>query len=179
MRCIVSYFEGKNQVGGTSLISMNGFLVTCSKLRNESTWRVSEKEKQLIGSGAYFYKSGQEIFVEYLSDSSLFVQCSNYENYMDFGCDTVIEVPSFYGLKIFDLNNFLLVLEEAVKFKQIRVLNQLKKHCTIRLSFDEEWGSQYKEKDITTSSCWIEIQLQELLDWLDIELEKLYSCRCI
>lgn len=52
-------------------------------------------------------------------------------------------------------------------------LYELQKMCFIRLSFAKGWGQDYPRQDVTSTPCWIEIQLATPLKTIDQKLRNL------
>ncbi|OAF68867.1 hypothetical protein A3Q56_03402 [Intoshia linei] len=137
-----------------------------------------EKTRKHIGKGCRIYTLNGEIFIECLSDSSIFIQsrCANIVN--NFNMSTVCKIPTNRTLKVFDNRHFSTMLNEAVKIGY-ESLYQMTNMCVIRISFVKGWGAEYHRQDVTSTPCWIEIHLCAPLKWIDRVLSQMKPCNKI
>lgn len=121
-----------------------------------------------------------EVYVECLSDNAVFVQSRNCNYFRDFHPTTVVKIPPTSSLQIFNAHVFaevvkyfaatlhLCILEFCLVYLQLlrqsvnrgfEAVYELTKMCVVRLSFVRGWGAEYHRQDVTSTPCWIEIQL--------------------
>lgn len=129
-------------------------------------YAVNETQKRFHFSGVKLIYSNGDVYVQRLSDSSIFVQSriANISN--GFHLSAVWKIPQGATLKIFDAKEFAKHLESAAHHSYGAVFD-CQKMCTIRMSFVKGWGADYHRQDITSTPCWVEIHLFDPLNWLD------------
>ncbi|OAF64807.1 hypothetical protein A3Q56_07485, partial [Intoshia linei] len=123
-----------------------------------------------IGRGIRLYYVGGEVFAECVGNNSIFIQLPNFP----WTRQTVCKIPPGNQIKIFNNREFASILSECINqgFEAAYKLTQM---CTIRLSFVKGWGSNYRRQFITEMPCWLEIQLNGPLRWLDKVLMQMGS----
>lgn len=67
---------------------------------------------------------------------------------------------------IFDYMIFGGMLDKA-KGDGYQHVYELQKMCFVRMSFVKGWGADYHRQDVTSTPCWIEVQLHQPLAWID------------
>lgn len=77
---------------------------------------------------------GGEVFIECLSDCSIFVQSLNTNHEHSFHPSTICKIPSGYSLKVFDNLLFAQLLSQSVSCG-FETVSELTKMCIIRMSF--------------------------------------------
>jgi len=102
------------------------------------------------------------LYAECQSDSAVFVQSRNC-NYMNgFHPTTVVKIAHGVSLKIFDSAKFGELLNQCVQAGFHQTM-EMTKMTIIRMSFVKGWGADYQRQEITSTPCWIEINLHEPL----------------
>lgn len=120
------------------------------------------------------YNDGGDIYVENLSECSVFIQSRNSNQGHGFHPFTVCKLPSAYNLRIFQSKLFADMLKEAIDQGYDSVY-ELSHHCLIKLSFVKGWGADYYRQDVSSCPCWIEIRLNGPFQWLDKVLKHMGS----
>ena len=106
------------------------------------------------------------MFVESLSEASIFVQSRN-SNFMNgFNASTVCKLTNERNMCVFNNQRFAGALTEAVNGGYDAV-NALVSHCSFRISFVKGWGAEYHRQEVTSTPCWIEVNLHGPLQWVD------------
>ncbi|XP_015667148.1 mothers against decapentaplegic homolog 9-like [Protobothrops mucrosquamatus] len=184
--CSVAYYELNTRVGQTfqafsRSILIDGFTDPSNKdhfclglFSNINRNSSIENTRNHIGKGVHLYYVGGEVFIECLSDCSVFVQSSNANCERSFHPSTVCKIPSGYNLKIFNNLLFAQLLSRSVNCG-FEAVSELTKMCIIRMSFVKGWGAGYHRQAITSTPCWVEIHLHGALKWLDKVLREMGS----
>uniref|UniRef100_A0A670YAT6 Mothers against decapentaplegic homolog n=1 Tax=Pseudonaja textilis TaxID=8673 RepID=A0A670YAT6_PSETE len=184
--CSIAYYELNKRVGETfqafsRSILIDGFTDPSNKdrfclglLSNINRNSSIENTRNHIRKGAHLYYVGGEVFVECLSDCSIFVQSWNANHECGFHRSTVCKIPSGYSLKIFNNLLFAQLLSQAINYG-FEAVSELTKMCFIRMSFVKGWGAGYHRQAITSTPCWVEIHLHGALKWLDQVLREMGS----
>lgn len=115
-----------------------------------------------------------EIWLECMSESSVFVQSPMTNHQYGLAPNTVCKVTPNIKLKLFDKTEFWNLLNQVV-LHGFEDTYKLTKMCTIRMSFVKGWGAQYHRQDVTSTPCWCEIHLHGPLKWLDKVLKEMGS----
>lgn len=134
----------------------------CNVDRDEVTLNT----RRHIGKGLRVFKVAGKVYVECLSNYSIFVQSPNGNLRNGYSPITVTKVVPNGYLDLFDSNDFARRLEQAVQYG-FESVYQLQRLCAIRISFVKGWGAEYRRDCITSTPCWIEIQLNGPLQWID------------
>lgn len=103
-----------------------------------------------------------QIFVENLSESSIFFHSKNCNVENQLNQHAVVKIEPQGRHKIFDQKVFENLVQEAIRSqdgKTYERLFSLTEHCIIKMSFVKGWGSIYQRQDVTSTPCWIEIHL--------------------
>ena len=183
--CSIVYYELNNRVGEVFKATRNDVVIDgftdpsttgdrfclglLSSVHPNST---IENTRRHIGHGVHLVYCNGEVFAECLSDSAMFVQSRNCNASNFFHPTTVCKIPSHCSLKIFNNQEFASMLAQSVNLG-FEAVYELTKMCTIRLSFVKGWGAGYHRQNITSTPCWIEIQLHGPLIWLDKVLSQM------
>uniref|UniRef100_A0A183CPN8 MH2 domain-containing protein n=1 Tax=Globodera pallida TaxID=36090 RepID=A0A183CPN8_GLOPA len=148
----------------------------CLGLRNRKYQSQSGTAvRRSIGKGLRLFQRDENIYLECLSDSALFVQCPLLAR------RSGDELPTVYKLKgngtagaaessepicLFDKKLFDELLREACT-RGYNALYTLQVYCLCRVSFVKGWGQQYRRQTITSCPMWIEVQFPRPLQILD------------
>ncbi|XP_065185281.1 mothers against decapentaplegic homolog 1-like isoform X1 [Sycon ciliatum] len=179
--CSIHYYELNKPVGvpflaNSSKISIvvDGFTdpsqqqdrFSLGHLSNPSRDSTINRARKHIGRGMRVVYVGGEVFVECLSEASLFVQ-SRYANAINHvHPSTVCKLTKTQNMRVF--NNVWLAGDLTGAVDQgYDAVNNLVSHCHFRVSFVKGWGSGYRRQEVTSTPCWIEVTLHSPLQWID------------
>ncbi|KAI0988054.1 hypothetical protein GJ496_002114 [Pomphorhynchus laevis] len=126
----------------------------------------SENVRKHIGKGITLTSINGNVFLEVLSEYPVFVRSMLLNIEQNFSFTTVCKIVPGGGLKLFDGRLFHQVLSKAANqgFDQVY---DLISYCKIVVSFVKGWGADYSRYSVTSTPCWLEIQLNNPLRWLD------------
>ncbi|KAL3096098.1 hypothetical protein niasHS_005857 [Heterodera schachtii] len=132
--------------------------------------------RQSIGKGLRLFQRNENIYLECLSDSALFVQCPFFAKRngdhlatvykLMKGRQTAHSAESSESICLFDKKMFDDLLNDA-SLRGYNSLYALNIFCQCRISFVKGWGQQYRRQTITSCPMWIELQFPRPLQILD------------
>lgn len=176
--CTIAYHELSSRIGENfqaicTSITVDGGTDTCTTDRfclggqcNVNRDQATIQARKHIGQGVKLMYFGGEVHVECLSKQAVFVQSQSANLRSGWHKCTVVKIPSGCVMNLFDSQDFAKRLIEAVSFG-FEAVNELQKLCVIRLSFIKGWGADYRRPHVTSTPCWIEINLNGPMQWLD------------
>lgn len=186
--CQIIYYELCSKVGNAFLgrepkIIVDGF-TNCSYSNRFSLGALSnirrngqiEATRRGIQKGILLEDNGSQVYVRNLSSGSIFFQSKTHNVENGLNNHTVIKLLPDQNHKIFDYNVFENILQDILNSNSDTTYDQvysLHEHCVIRISFLKGWGSIYMRQDVTSTPCWIEIQLRRPSTLLDQSLQHL------
>nr|QXY82403.1 SMAD2 HduSMAD2 [Halisarca dujardinii] len=176
--CEISYYEMSDHVGekfparrqvinidgGTDPSSDNRYCL--GLLSNVNRDHQIEQTRRHIGKGIRLSYAAGEVYVENLSEGSIFVQSQNCNIRHRWHPATVCKVPQGCYLNLFNNQEFAEILSQMAH-RGYEDVYQLVTMCTIRISFVKGWGAEYRRQNITNTPCWIQVILNGPLQWLD------------
>ena len=183
--CSIAYYELNHRVGelfeaSRSDVVIDGFAdpsvsadrFSVGHLSNIYRTAAVENARRHIGKGIHIRYVLGEVFIECLSEYSVFVQspCSNHSH--GFHVTTVCKVLPGTSLKVFNNQEFARLLADSVH-SRFEAVYELTKMCAIRVSFIKGWGAQYHRQDITSTPSWAEIRFNGPFMWLDRVLREM------
>ncbi|KAI6241705.1 Mothers against decapentaplegic-like protein [Aphelenchoides fujianensis] len=175
--CTICYYELNSRVGEPwrlPSVVVDGFTdpsqeddrICLGLLSNVNRNITIENTRRHIGKGVRFVCTDSLVTIYNLSQSPIFVQSRNSNFKYNLQATSVYRVPAGSSLIIFDYQLFHNMLEKA-KSEGYHHVYELQKMCFIRLSFVKGWGADYHRQDVTSTPCWLEIQLHQPLSWID------------
>ena len=108
-----------------------------------------------------------KVYLECLSDRPIFVQSQIGNIFEGVHQFAVWKMNPNSSKVVYDGCKFSEILERCTKlgYKQVY---ELMKMCQIKISFVKGWGSsEYYRQEITSTPCWVEVNLFGPLKWLD------------
>lgn len=175
--CSISYHEFDKHVGEkfqptNCIVSVDGYThPNCSDrfcvggLSNVARTELTERVRRRIGAGVKLTYVDGEVYVECLCDLSIFISCPMLQ-------EGVTKVTTGSTVKAFSNPEFSKLLSDAVS-KGFEDVYKLTGYCTFRISFEKGWGRYYKRQTILEAPCWIEVQLNGPLQWIDEVLRQM------
>lgn len=128
------------------------------------------------GRGLSISYSGNEVVVECLSESAIFVQSVFGNTSQQWHPAAVVKVPRNCAISVFNRQEFFRILEQYIP-KGYESVNSLICSCFVRISFVKGWGKNYQRQLVTATPCWIEVKLHGPLQCLDQILKQMGSSR--
>lgn len=183
--CSISYHEYDQRVGDkyqpdSYTVIVDGYThPMCNDrfcvggLSNVNRNQFTEWVRRRINRGVKFTYVDGDVYVECISDSSIFVSTPmlGIESGKD-SPDKVTKVPSGGTVKVFSTPQFSKLLANAVP-KGFEAVYKLTNYCSYKVSFLKGWGRNYKRHTIMNVPCWIEVQLNGPLQWIDKVLRQM------
>lgn len=183
--CSITYHEYGNRLGDkyqptSSVISVDGYTQPmCSDrfciggLSNVNRNQFTEWVRRRIGRGVRMTYVDGEVYVESQCESAVFV--SNPLLIEEQGGKYIEQVSKLNegcSLKVFSTHQFSKLLSDSVS-KGFEAVYKLTNCCIIRISFVKGWGRNYKRQSIFHTPCWVEVQLNGPLQWIDKVLRQM------
>ncbi|MCP9258558.1 Mad protein [Dirofilaria immitis] len=134
-----------------------------------------ENTRKHIGKGVKLTceETTHDVIVTNLSDSPVFVQSRNSNYKLNCMPNAVCRIPPGHFMYIFHNQLFVQMLRRAEREGYNNVY-ELTKMCFIRISFVKGWGGpEYHRQDVTSTPCWMEMQLHGPLACIDQVIERL------
>ncbi|MFH4977238.1 hypothetical protein AB6A40_003947 [Gnathostoma spinigerum] len=179
--CSLGYYELNSRVGqlfkvSNSSVVVDGFTdpsgskdrICLGPLTNVNRNSTIEKTRKYIGRGVRFSfdPSSRDVTVTNLSDAPVFVQSRNSNYKLNLSPTTVCRIPPGGTMCIFYYQIFAQMLQRA-QLEGYNDVYELTKMCFIRISFVKGWGADYQRQDVTSTPCWMEMQLHGPLACID------------
>ncbi|GMT20061.1 hypothetical protein PFISCL1PPCAC_11358, partial [Pristionchus fissidentatus] len=190
----ISYYELNTRIGDqykivNKSVIVDGFTdpsnsesrICLGLITNVNRNSTIENTRKAIGRGLQLeYTPDYNLHVTNNSGNSLFVQSVSLNIKMNKSPGTVIRIPSGHSLCVFEHTTFYQLLQQA-RQREIAALYDMQNMTAVRISFVKGWGPDYPTRqDITSTPCWIEIQLHQALAWIDqsLRIEKSPDAKC-
>ncbi|KAI1705702.1 MH2 domain-containing protein [Ditylenchus destructor] len=177
--CSICYYELNCRVGepfkiSGSKMTIDGFThpstdeerICLGLLSNVNRNNTIECTRRHIGRGVRFNCKDMQVTALNLSESPIFIQSRNANFKYGLQSTAVCRVPPNSSMVVFDYQLFHNMLEKA-KSEGYNHVYELQKMCFVRMSFVKGWGIDYHRQDVTSTPCWIEMQLHQPLAWID------------
>uniref|UniRef100_A0AC35UA34 Mothers against decapentaplegic homolog n=1 Tax=Rhabditophanes sp. KR3021 TaxID=114890 RepID=A0AC35UA34_9BILA len=182
--CSIVYYELNTRVGQqyrvtSHKVTVDGFTnpsdsldrICLGLLSNVNRNPTIDNTRRHIGRGVTLQLVKCNVTLVNNSEFPVFVQSRNSNYKMNLKPNVACRIPPGGNMEIFNTNLFLEMLNRA-KFDGFNPLYDLQKMCYIRMSFAKGWGESYHRQDVTSTPCWIEIQLCKPLAHLDTALNE-------
>lgn len=135
---------------------------------------------------------GQCTWITNCSNSSVFVQNTNYNKRNNLASNYVHKLKPADEIEVFDENYFYNSLNqissspflqnenmsEDQRLKVYDVIREVQFQCTIMVSFIKGWSGGYRRKNITACPTWLEIQLLKKMAHCDLLTMRLNATGC-
>ncbi len=167
----------KNYVGNVFQVSTPGFTVDgftdpssqdrfcLGLLSNTRRDAQIEQTRRHIGRGVHLFMAGGFVYIECTSDASIFVQSPSSNIIHGWEQDTVCKMPPGSEMALFSFQDFASKLALSVS-EGYEAVYQVRRMCTIRISFVKGWGVDYRRQTVTATPCWIQMHMNGPLRWL-------------
>ncbi|CAI2347782.1 unnamed protein product [Caenorhabditis sp. 36 PRJEB53466] len=181
----ITYFELNSRVGEpfkliNPSMTVDGYTdpsnsesrICLGQLTNVNRNSTIENTRMHIGKGIQMdnIESQMQIIITNNSDMPVFVQSKNTNLMMNMPLGKVCRIPPHNQLCAFEFNLFFQMLERSRNDRD--GLNELSKHCFIRISFVKGWGEDYPRQDVTSTPCWLELRLNVPLAYIDQKMKQ-------
>jgi len=127
--------------------------------------------RKSIGKGMRLYQEDEDIYLECLSESAIFVQSPLNASRNGDHLATVYrlqanEMSKSSSICIFSRSHFDELMAHA-RTQGYNAVYALQTMCNVRVSFVKGWGREYRRQTITSTPCWVEVQFPRPLQSLD------------
>jgi len=177
-------YKSECRAGQQHFVIVDGYFASSDNTRfclgvvtNVNRNPVAASVLKSIGKGMRIYQEGDNIFLECLSESPIFVQSPHYASKNADHPATVYRLQSdgstaSTSLCVFSQTHFdeLLVLAKSGGYDRVFDLQTM---CQVRVSFVKGWGCEYRRQTITATPCWVEVQFPRPLQILDKTLSRI------
>lgn len=184
--CSITYHEYDQRVGekyhsSSPVVSVDGFTQPMCNDRfciggisNVNRNQFTEWVRRRIGRGAKLTYVDGDVYVENVAESSVFVSnpLQLVEQNKSFSDEFVTKLTQGASAQVFSTHEFGKLLHNAVA-QGFEAVYKLTSRCVIRMSFVKGWGSNYKRQSIYNTPCWVEVQLNGPLQWIDKVLRQM------
>lgn len=183
--CSITYHEYDQRIGekyhsNSRIVYVDGYTQPmCSDrfciggISNINRNSHTEWVRRRIGRGVKLNYVDGEVYVEDLSEGSIFVSHPlEAEESDDKVLDHVSKLTYGNSAKVFSTQQFSRLLSVAVT-QGFEAVYKLTNCCVIRVSYVKGWGKNYKRQSIYNTPCWVEIQLNGPLQWIDKVLRQM------
>lgn len=184
--CSISYHEYDQRIGDKfhsncwRVVSVDGYTQPlCTDrfciggISNINRNQFTEWVRRRIGRGVRLTYVDGEVYVEGLSEASVYVSSPLLaEEHGEVIKEHVSKLTHGCSAKVFSTQDFQKLLASAVS-KGFEAVYKLTRACVIRVSFVKGWGPKYKRNLIYHTPCWVEVQLNGPLQWIDKVLRQM------
>lgn len=184
--CSITYHEYDQRIGekyhsNSPVVSVDGFTQPMCNDRfciggisNVNRNQFTEWVRRRIGRGVKLTYVDGDVYVEGISESSMFVSSPLHDNESPKGPpdDLVVKLSPGCSARVFSTHEFGKLLHAAVA-EGFEAVYKLTSRCVIKVSFVKGWGKNYKRQSIYNTPCWVEVQLNGPLQWIDKVLRQM------
>jgi hypothetical protein len=183
--CSITYHEYDQRIGekyhSTSrVVSVDGFTQPMCNDRfciggisNVNRNQFTEWVRRRIGRGAKLTYVDGDVYVEGISESSIFVSNPlHMDAHKGVPEELVVKLSPGCSTRAFSTHEFGKLMRAAVE-EGFEAVYKLTSRCVIRVSFVKGWGKNYKRQSIYNTPCWVEVQLNGPLQWIDKVLRQM------
>uniref|UniRef100_A0A6G1SFV3 Mothers against decapentaplegic homolog n=1 Tax=Aceria tosichella TaxID=561515 RepID=A0A6G1SFV3_9ACAR len=184
--CSITYHEYDQRIGEkyhscSPIVSVDGFTQPMCNDRfciggisNVNRNQFTEWVRRRIGRGVKLTYVDGDVYVEGISESSVFVSNPLHDIDSQKGApdDLVVKLSTGCSARVFSTHEFGKLLHAAVS-EGFEAVYKLTSKCVIKVSFVKGWGKNYKRQSIYNTPCWVEVQLNGPLQWIDKVLRQM------
>jgi hypothetical protein len=186
--CTINYYEYSHKVGeqfraSSSRIFVDGYTSPYRNFTNRFSLGLLENVKRQKGVECVRASIGRGIeLIEHCNGGisirnrswscSVYVQSSLYNRLNGLSDSTVHHLQPRHSIhSIFNYSIFNQIVNDPLStYESILDLTKL---CTIQVSFKYGWGFEFGQREITYTSCWLSILINEPLRLIDTRLQQL------